>query len=340
MNREDIRKNMNFIDLFSGCGGKSLGFVKKGFNNLFAIDIDKNACATYKKNFPNHLVLNEDIINLNEQRIKSIIGKKKVDLIIGGPPCQGFSIAGSIGRNFIDDPRNHLFKEFARIVSILKPKYFIMENVARVYTHRNGNTRMEILKTFTKLGYDVDCQIINSADYGVPQVRKRIIFIGNNKCIKNIFPKIKTLKYKNVFEAISDLPKLSSGQSSEIPNHNAMNHTDKMLTKMSFIKDGGNRKQIPSNLQPKTGDIRKYIKYNSKEPSICITGDMRKVFHYNQNRALTVRELARLQSFPDDFIFCGNKISQQQQVGDAVPPLVSKALAETIIFMEKSKIVS
>lgn len=114
-----------------------------------------------------------------------------------------------------------------------------------------------------------------------------------------------------------------------------MSHTQEMLNKMDFIKDGGDRNQIPINLRPKTGDIRKYIKYDSSKPSICITGDMRKVFHYNQNRALTVRELARIQSFPDSFVFKGNKISQQQQVGNAVPPLMAKAIAEEIKEMLK-----
>ena len=116
-----------------------------------------------------------------------------------------------------------------------------------------------------------------------------------------------------------------------------MNHSAQMLEKMAFVKNGGNRNDIPEPLRPKTGDIRKYIRYDSNKPAVCITGDMRKVFHYEQNRALTVRELAALQSFPDDFVFCGNKIAQQQQVGNAVPPLLAKAIAESILKMSEDE---
>ncbi|HFC3015371.1 TPA: DNA cytosine methyltransferase, partial [Neisseria gonorrhoeae] len=131
---------------------------------------------------------------------------------------------------------------------------------------------------------------------------------------------------------------LAAGESNpHVANHEAMNHSAQMLEKMAFVKNGGNRNDIPEPLRPKTGDIRKYIRYNSNKPAVCITGDMRKVFHYEQNRALTVRELAALQSFPDNFIFCGSKIAQQQQVGNAVPPLLAKAIAESILKMSENE---
>jgi len=321
---------LTYIDLFCGAGGFSLGFIKEGFKNIFSVDIEKSFCQTYKKNFPNHCLIQEDISKLSKEDILKLVKNSEVDVIIGGPPCQGFSIAGNIGRKFIDDPRNRLFKEFVRVVDIVRPKYFVMENVARLYTHNKNKTRLEIIEDFQKLGYSVECKILNSADYGVAQIRKRVIFIGS-KVRKNIlfpFPIVET--YKNVKEAIDDLPKLNSGESSSIPNHKAMKHTDQMLEKMKFVKDGGDRNDIPKYLRPKSGDIRKYIRYDSKKPAITITGDMRKVFHYEQNRALSVRELARLQSFPDDFIFEGSSISAQQQVGNAVPPLMAQAIAKTI----------
>ncbi len=335
-------ETLNYIDLFCGAGGFSLGFQKIGFENIFSIDIEKDFCETYKCNFPNHNLIQKDISQLTEQEILNLTNNKKVDVIIGGPPCQGFSIAGNIGRNFIDDPRNRLFKEFVRVVNIVKPKYFIMENVARLYTHNKSQTRYEIIEDFKKLGYKVECQILNSADYGVAQIRKRVIFIGSRVRDDIKFPKKITQTHKTIKEAIDDLPSLNSGETSNIPNHTAMNHTKQMLEKMSFISDGGDRTQIPQNLRPKSGDIRKYIKYDSKKPSITVTGDMRKVFHYSQNRALSVRELARIQSFPDNFIFQGNSISSQQQVGNAVPPLMAEALAKCIKDMitedKKSKI--
>ncbi len=321
---------LTYIDLFSGAGGFSLGFDRVNFRNIFAVDIESEFCKTYKANFPEHNLITKDISKLTEDEILKLIGNQKIEVIIGGPPCQGFSMAGNIGRKFIDDPRNNLFKEYARVVSIVRPSFFVMENVARLYTHNKGETRKEIINTFEKMGYKVECQILNSADYNVPQIRKRVIFIGTLKNIDIKFPKKTTEKYLTVKDVIEHLPLINSGESSSIPNHNAMNHTSQMLEKMKYIPDGGCRNHIPEKLRPKSGDIRKYIKYKSDAPSICITGDMRKVFHYSQNRALTVRELASIQSFPDTFIFKGKSISQQQQVGNAVPPNMAEAIANII----------
>lgn len=326
----DGKKVFNYVDLFSGIGGLSLGFENEHFNNIFSIDFDKQICDTYRKNFPKNILLEKDIKNLTDEEILDLKKGKEIDVVIGGTPCQGFSIAGKIGRKFIDDPRNHLFKEFARVVKILNPKIFVMENVARVYTHNKGETKKEIIKLLEKQGYKVDCQVLNSANYGVPQVRKRVFFIGNKLGVENKFPEKEIEKYKTIKEAIDDLPKLSSGEISNIANHEAMKHSEQMLKKMSYVSKGGSRHEIPKEIRPKSGDVRKYIRYDPDKPSICITGDMRKVFHYSQNRALSVRELARIQTFPDNFIFEGNKISQQQQVGNAVPPLMAQAIAKTI----------
>ena len=336
-------KRPTFIDLFSGVGGITSGFEREGFENVFSVDFDKTICKTYKENFPNHKLIEKDIHNLTEKEILKSAKGKEIDLIIGGTPCQGFSMAGNIGRSFIDDPRNHLFKEFARVVSMLKPKIFIIENVARAYTHNKGKTKQEIIDLFEGLGYKVNCKVLNSANYGVPQIRNRVFFIGNKLNLPNKFPqkthdKIahmtlngkKIKKWATTKEAIDDLPNLSSGETSLITNHEAMKHSEQMLNKMAFVTNGGSRVQIPDEIRPKSGDVRKYIRYNPDKPSICITGDMRKVFHYSQNRALSVRELARIQSFPDNFIFLGSKMSKQQQVGNAVPPLLAQALAKTI----------
>ena len=312
-----------------------MGFNSAGFENIFAIDIEDEFLETYRENFKRHRVLREDITKVSNGTIKKLTNNHNIDVIIGGPPCQGFSIAGNIGRKFIDDPRNRLFKEFVRVVSVVKPKYFVMENVARLYTHNKTKTRQEIIDDFNKIGYYVECKVLNSADYGVAQVRKRVIFIGSRVTNEILFPSPIVNKFKSVKEAIDDLPILESSQTSTIPNHKAMNHTEQMLTKMSFIPDGGDRTAIPLSLRPTSGDVRKYIKYSSSKPSVTVTGDMRKIFHYSQNRALTVRELARLQSFPDSFIFKGKSISQQQQVGNAVPPLMAEEIAKSILEMIK-----
>ena len=323
-------KTLKYIDLFSGAGGFSLGFDRSGFENIFAVDIQKDFCQTYKANFPSHTLIEEDITKLSNEKIIELTKGLDVDVVIGGPPCQGFSIAGNIGRKFIDDPRNRLFQEFVRVVKVSNPKYFVMENVARLYTHNKHLTRKEIIADFNKLGYTVECKILNSADYGVPQVRKRVIFIGSRVTKNILFPDISHTVHLTVKDALSKLPKLKSGEESTLLNHKAMNHTQQMLEKMSYLKDGEGREKIPQNLRPKSGDVRKYIKYNSAKPSITITGDMRKVFHPTQNRALSVRELARIQSFPDDFEFKSTSIAQQQQVGNAVPPLMAEAIAGAI----------
>ena len=330
-----MTETLTYIDLFSGAGGFSLGFDKQGFKNIMSVDREANFCETYRHNFSEHRLVQKDICQLSAEEIRDYVEDKVIDVIIGGPPCQGFSMAGSIGRKFIDDPRNRLFKEFVRVVNIIKPRYFVMENVARLYTYKKGILRTEIIDDFKKLGYKVDCQVLNSADYGVPQMRQRVIFIGSTYNQDIQFPPKEVETYRTVKQALSHFPKLKSGQSSTIPNHVAMAHSEQMLKKMSYIADGGDRYDIPEAIRPQSGDIRKYIKYASDKPAVCVTGDMRKIFHYEQNRALTVRELARLQSFPDDFVFKGTRISQQQQVGNSVPPKMAEAIAKVIINMSE-----
>ncbi len=329
------KEKLKYIDLFSGAGGFSLGFDRQDFQNVFSVDIEASFCQTYRYNFPHHQLIEKDICELNNSEINYLKEFDEIDVIIGGSPCQGFSIAGNIGRKFIDDPRNRLFKEFVRVVKVVQPKFFVLENVARLFTHKKGATRQEIVKDFQNLGYTVECKILNSADYGVAQIRKRVIFIGSRVHNKIIFPKKEVEEYISVKDVLDNYPKLKSGQESSLANHVAMSHSEQMLTKMSYISDGGNRTEIPIDLRPKSGDVRKYIRYKSNAPSVCVTGDMRKIFHYEQNRALTVRELARLQSFPDDFVFKGTKISQQQQVGNSVPPKMAEAIAKAIIKMNE-----
>ena len=331
-----MRNEINYIDIFSGAGGMSLGFDQAGFNNIFSVDIEPSFCETYKTNFPKHNLIQKDISKLSNEEIKSLIGNQIIDVIIGGPPCQGFSMAGNIGRKFIDDSRNQLFREFARIVEIVQPSYFVMENVARLFTHNKGETKKEMIELFKKMNYNVDCKVVNTADFGIPQVRNRVLFIGNRISNNIVFPTKTVDKPISIKEAIDKLPKLKSGEKSKIPNHISMKHSEQMLEKMKYVSDGGNRNEIPELIRPKSGDVRKYIRYKSTEPAVCVTGDMRKIFHYSQNRALTVRELATLQTFPLDFIFKGSTISQQQQVGNSVPPILAKEIALTIKKMMKN----
>jgi DNA (cytosine-5)-methyltransferase 1 len=331
-----MTNDLHYIDLFSGAGGMSLGFDQAGFKNVFSVDIEPRFCDTYRTNFPEHNLIQKDISTLSEEEIQSLIGNQHIDVIIGGPPCQGFSMAGNIGRKFIDDSRNQLFKEFARVVEIVQPRYFVMENVARLFTHNKGQTKKEIIELFNKMNYHVACKVVNTADFGVPQVRNRVLFIGNRISSRIVFPTKTVDKPVSIKEAIDKLPTLKSGEASDIPNHISMKHSEQMLEKMNYVSDGGNRNEIPANIRPQSGDVRKYVRYKSSEPAFCVTGDMRKVFHYSQNRALTVRELATLQTFPLDFVFNGSTISQQQQVGNSVPPILAKEIAMTIKIMKQN----
>lgn len=316
------------IDLFAGAGGLSFGFEQAGFKTVFAVENNKIFAKSFKSNFPKAEIYVGDIKKITNKQIETINKKYKPEIIIGGPPCQGFSIAGRVGRLFLDDDRNKLFLEYVRFVKIIKPKIFVIENVAAMMTHNKGRTMKEIISVFSNLGYDIKFDILNSVNYLVPQQRRRIFIIGTNKNIDFYFPK-KIKKILTIKDAIDDLPKLNSGESSKNDKlHVAMSHSQQMLHKMKFVKDGGDRMDIPEEMRPKSGDARKYIRYNSKQPSFCITGDMRKIFHYHQNRALTCRELARLQTFPDSFIFCGNSIEIQQQIGNAVPCNLAYAVAK------------
>lgn len=319
-----------YIDLFCGAGGLSLGFDKAGFENVFSVEFNPDFAKTYKRNFPTHNLIIEDVRNIDNKEIRKLVGNEDVDVIIGGPPCQGFSIAGNIGRTFIDDERNRLFREFVRFVTCVQPKMFVMENVAAMATHLKGKTIKTIVEAFENAGcgYKVKYEVLNSANYGIAQERRRIVVVGVRSDIDSEFSyPAKSDEVFTIKDVIDDLPKLVSGQESEVPNHVAMKHSAQMLEKMSYVKDGGDRMDIPEKLRPKSGDIRKYIRYDSTKPSVCVTGDMRKIFHYEQNRALTARELARIQSFPDDFIFEGTSIQVQQQIGNAVPPKLAYQIA-------------
>lgn len=321
----------NYIDLFCGAGGLSSGFDKAGMENVLAVEFNPEFAKTYKRNFPHHRLLVEDIKNISNEDIKELLGGKKIDVIIGGPPCQGFSIAGNIGRTFVHDERNRLFKEFVRFVDVIKPRVFVMENVAAMATHLKGKTIKEIVAAFEACGYCVKWEVLNTVDYKIAQERRRIVVVGvrNDINVEFNYP-VKLDKTITIKDVIGDLPALKSGETSSIPNHAAMKHTKQMLEKMSYVKDGGDRNDIPEEIRPKSGDIRKYIRYDSNKPSVCVTGDMRKIFHYDQNRALTCRELARIQTFDDSFIFEGTSIQIQQQIGNAVPPRLAYLLAEQV----------
>lgn len=368
---------MNIIDLFAGCGGLSLGFEMAGFKIPLAIEKDEWASETYKKNHKKTKVITGDITTITnlENLLPSNI---KIDGIIGGPPCQGFSLSGNRDKN---DPRNSLFMEFVRFVKFYKPKFFVMENVTGILsmkTKNNESVKDLILKEYTDAGYNVKICKLNAAEYGVPQSRIRVFFIGIRNDIdykeQELEPKPKYLggKQITVEQAIMDLPQIKSGEGEEemdyktepqnpyqtwarknsekVFNHIAMKHTKRLIERFEQIKFGESVANVSEeHKQRKRGDASKvsgktFSQNNMRpyptKPSPTIPASFQSNFiHPYINRNYTAREGARLQSFPDDYIFYGKRttmsweknLSQYQQIGNAVPPLLAKAIAKNIL---------
>jgi len=368
---------MRVIDLFAGCGGLSLGFEMAGFEIPLAIEKDEWASETYKKNHPNTRVLTGDITEITN--LDDLIDKSNlpIDGIIGGPPCQGFSLSGNRDKN---DPRNSLFMEFVRFVKFYKPKFFVMENVTGILsmkTKENKNVKDLILEEYDNAGYNVKICKLNAAEFGVPQSRIRIVFIGFRKDINFKEDKIGPTpflfeeKQITIEQAIMDLPKINSGEgsdsisytskatneyqkwarngSSTVYNHVAMRHTKRLIERFENIDFGQSVADVDEcHQQRKRGDASKisgkvFSQNNMRpfpnKPSPTIPASFQSNFiHPFLNRNFTAREGARLQSFPDTYIFCGKRttmsweknLSQYQQIGNAVPPLLGKAIAENI----------
>lgn len=334
------------IDLFCGCGGLSLGFEQAGYDVLLAIDAWQDAIDTYQYNREDSHTLCADLTNLHPIDVTSKIGDTNVDVIIGGPPCQGFSVAG---KRIIDDVRNILYKNFVSFVEFFKPKAFVMENVPNILSIGGGVVKDAILKDFEAIGYTIAYKVLMASDYGVPQNRRRAVFVGLLNGETFAFPKPNGEAKVTAFEALSDLTEESITDGADYPiepqsayqrlmrknstkvfNHEITSHNQQTQDIISMVPDGGNYKDLPEHLQ----GIRKvhiaWTRLNSKRPSFTIDCGHRHHFHYKWNRVPTVRECARIQSFPDDFIFCKSRTSQYKQVGNAVPPLLAYALSSQL----------
>ena len=341
------------IDLFAGVGGLSLGFEMEGFNVVVANEYDASIASAYTKNHPNTKMIVGDIteININET-FKPY--KHKIDVIIGGPPCQGFSQKGQ--RKTINDKRNFLFKYYVKVVELIVPKYFVMENVPNLLTSENGLFKKEIIELFGKLGYSLTTGVLNAADYGVPQNRKRAVIIGKLGKTTPSLPQ-KSTKTVTVWDAIEDLSFLNSGEGCEeqqyphpakseyakrlrsnsavLHNHVATHHSDLALERMNLIPPNCGKKVLPKEHLTKSIYSGTWTRMVKDEVSVTITTrfdtpSSGQFTHPYLNRAITVREAARIQSFPDTFIFTGTKSSQMKQVGNAVPPLLANAIAKQI----------
>lgn len=297
---------ISVVSLFSGCGGLDLGFKKAGFNIVYANDIDKDACYTYKQNIGNHIVC-EDISKVDINTISD------ADILIGGFPCLGFTVANGKNRD-VNSAYNSLYLEYARVLKAKQPKYFLVENVVGIKSGEEFKNNFEnnILKTFSDCGYKVKYQILNAKDFLVPQNRKRVIILGTRNDIKKevCFPKPILLKENTLKDAIFDLP---SNYDENVPNHTGSKHKIKIN---GYI---GNRK----------------LDWNKPSPTITGRGSRSggAVIHPHPNltRRLSIRECARIQSFPDDFIFYGSNGACFAHIGNAVPPLMGFFVANEFL---------
>ena len=342
------------IDLFAGVGGLSLGFEKKGFDVVLANEYDASIATSYIANHKNTKMIVGDITSLDlEDTFGKLAGT--IDVVIGGPPCQGFSQKGQ--RKTIHDERNFLFKYYVSVVELVKPKYFVMENVPNLLTAEGGYFRHEIEELFNKLGYSLEYGVLNASDYGIPQNRRRAVIIGK---LDGDAPKLPVPKRNNVtiWDAISDLAYLESGEGSEeqeykypaesdyekmlrkdsskLFNHIATKQSPLALERLALIPPNAGREVLPEEHLTKSIYSGTWTRMKKDEISVTITTrfdtpSSGKFTHPFLNRAITVREAARIQSFPDNFHFVGNKGSQMKQVGNAVPPLLAAAIAEVIM---------
>lgn len=416
---------LKVLDLFCGAGGMGLGFEMafsdgnpdnhaKYFKVVAGIDIDDWSCFTHKFNFPESITISRDIKDISGQEILDLTKENEIDVIIGGPPCQGFSNIGrsaikglatkKIGKwreisnlehRFIDDPRNVLYKHFVRLVNELKPKIFVMENVKGMMSYHHGKIVEQIKEDFKNIGYSVEAKVLNAADYGIPQLRERIFFIGTNRGYQISFPEPKYTsdQYLTLKDAIFDLPYIEGGGGAEIMdydkepsaeyqsfmrnyklhngiiedkcfNHRARDVSERDKRIFSHLKEGMWYKDLPDDpeLRPYRSDMfhdkMRRMRWNA--PSWTIVAHLHKdgymFIHPSIDRTITAREAARIQSFPDKFVFYGNvdiiggdpkrkqrilkkegkifqisRTQQFKQIGNAVPPLLAKSIAEHII---------
>ncbi len=345
------------VDLFAGCGGFSCGFEKAGFNITTAVEYDKAIANSYKHNHANTTVIADDIKNVDNNKV---FGEGCADIIIGGPPCQGFSMAGARIRNgFIDDPRNYLFKHYFNVVKIIKPKFFILENVKGILTLHNGKIFEEIKSLFESnehfgdRPYQIQHKVIRAREFGIPQNRERVIIIGSQSAFSFDEEMAKTKDYiihnldahffddRTVWDAISNLPEPNdngmlcglvpqtsyqeflAAPNGTANNHIKTNHSAKAIERMSQISINENYTALEEDINSVHSGSYGRLDPNGIAPTITTRFDTPsggRFIHPYENRTITPREAARLQSFPDDFEFIGNKTSVCTQIGNAVPP--------------------
>ncbi|MGD2180511.1 DNA cytosine methyltransferase [Lusitaniella coriacea] len=316
---EKAFRQYNFMDLFSGAGGITQGLSESGFRPVISVEINPIASATHIRNFPNCHHFCGDIKEVKPREWSESIGSNPIHIVAGGPPCQGFSVAGKRDPN---DPRNHLFHEFVGVVAEIKPWYIIMENVPGILTLKKGKLKQAIFDALESIGYSTSVAILESAAYKVPQIRPRAIFIANRFDLKNPYPQAQLLpeQYVSIESAISDLPEYS-----RIPeiNHEWTRHSQKYMERIAKVPPGGSLYETYADAFK-----RQYL----GKPSMTVKENHGGThIHPYLNRVISAREMARLQTFPDSFIFEGSMKKAMWQIGNAVPPLLAKNIGYALI---------
>ena len=326
------QNKLNVVSLFTGAGGLDIGFKEyRKFNIICALDIEEEAKNTYNYNYPNVPFINQDIRTISVQDILIQTNGIYPDVIIGGPPCQGFSVMGDKNSS---DPRNTLFESYVRLVNDLKPKCFVFENVKGIKSMFNGKYLIDISNSFANIGYDIYFDILNASDYGIPQNRERVIIVGTRLNKSYTYPNknkisIGNLKIKkNIDEAIMDLK-----DKDNFPNHIKLKHSDIVIQRYKLIPEGGKLpppEQLPKEIRRKNfGNTYNRLDRYKNAPTM-VPGNNSFPIHPTLHRSLTPREAARIQSFPDNFIFTGNRRKQCILVGNAVSPLLGARIADSI----------
>ena len=337
------RMRITAIDLFCGAGGLSLGLEQAGVSVVAGFDNCADSLSTFCSNHEHSVGINCDLSN----PIQGLSKFSGVDLVVGSPPCQGFSISG---KRDPEDTRNNLYRAYIDTLRQLEPKVFLMENVPHLVSMDQGRFPSQIIKDLGSLGYHVTFKVLLASRFGVPQSRRRVFFVGSKdraltltepsleSCLLTCKDAISDLPETSVADgdnypakAESDFQKLMRERSSGLWNHQVTKHSQKTVDIISLVPDGGNYKDLPRELQNTRKVHIAWTRYHSEKPSFTIDTGHRHHFHYTFNRVPTVRESARLQSFPDTFIFKASRTSQYKQVGNAVPPMLAKALMEQII---------
>ncbi len=363
-----MRTKIKIVDLFSGVGGLSYGFTNNdNFEIVAANENSPKIAKAYLLNYPNVDMFIQDIKNFGIKNIKDEL-VNNIDIVIGGPPCQAYS---TLGKRLMSDPRAKLFQEYYRVLKEFNPKFFVFENVKGIMSIDKGKLLETIISLFNSLGYRVQYKLLNAADYGVPQIRERVIIVGSKVKKEFKYPKPThydstkmldsqdhTLKpYLTLADAISDLPLIESNEESfkyatkpqndfqkimridapqKLSDHNSPNNNSKLVQIMKLLPEGGTVKDLPKWIRPKSGFANTYSRLWYDRPSTTITRNLStpsssRCIHPKAPRPLTTREGARIQCFPDSYKFYGTRSDRNLQIGNAVPTFLSNVLANAIL---------